>query len=261
MNTFSLIIFHISDFIAIPALCIIWYKNKQIKKYAPQLNILKIYLTLLAIIAIGIAVLWFLKENNLFLYHIDIVLRFTMIMLLYRELLKKIPAVGDELKKRKIFLILIVLFIGFAIINALFLQPISTNPSNTFIVSAIIILICALWYNYDRSHYEPVPLSNTERDVFKFYSLPMFWINSAIIIYVSGSTVVFAISNMLLDPKVIEVALAAWTMHDILNIIFYSFIAIGLYKFTANPINSSDMVFKNHQSKNFLGKLLHKIIS
>lgn len=263
MNIFSLIIFHIADFITIPPLCIAWYKNKQIKESAPQLNVLKIYLTIATIIAVWIAILWQFKENNLFLYHINIIVRFTMVMLLYRELLKKIPAVGDKPKKRNIFLVLIVLFAVFAVINALFLQPLSINPSNTFIVSAILILISALWYNYDRSHYEPMPLSNTERKVFKFYSLPMFWINSGIIIYVSGSTIVYAISNMLLDPKLIEVALAAWTMHDILNIIFYSFIAIGLYKFTTKPVDRSDVVFyKPHvKPKSFLGRLWQKITS
>lgn len=256
-DTFNLIVFHLSDFIILIPFCIAGIKNKQFKKYAPVLTIITAYLVITTIIAAFMAILWQYKMNNLFLFHIDIVVRFIMLMLFYRQLLKKIPTTGDKLVKRKIFSILIVLFLAFAIINALFIQPITENPSNTVIIAHAIILICALGYKYDRCYYDPVPIANTERIIFKFYKLPVFWINTGIIIYTSSSSVIYAISNMLLNPNAKDIAIAAWVMHAIFNIILYTCIAIGLYKFSTTPVDVSDTVFKDHKPKSLLGKFCY----
>ena len=99
------------------------------------------YIFVLTIEQLAIGILWYQKQNNFFLFHIGNMAESVALLLMYREIFKKYIANTNKYVYRKIFIVLIPSFIVFAIVNAIYWQPLTAYPSNTRTVLSIMALL------------------------------------------------------------------------------------------------------------------------
>ena len=201
-------------------------------KFPLPLKIMRLHLILAFILQVCMTALFFSHINNKFLIHIYIVEEFILDMLFYRALLKKTYPFKDVPEKRPIFLWAIVLFILFAIINALFITDINHFPLCLFVVQCVIMMLCATWYDYNRGFYET---SHYDETSYKLYKGPVFWMNRGKLIYFSTVLLLIIMYNLALTTGSKEMAQITWRLQDIALIILHIFMGIGFLKFTGDP--------------------------
>lgn len=134
------------------------------------------YLILLVVIGGGSKVLFYLKENNLPLLHLHTLGEFLLLSMFYRRLLSN-----------KKFITWIIFIVGAGIIlNSVFLQNIWSINSNARAVAQATIIFYSLLLFFDR-------LKAIDS---KILYRPLFLINTAILIYFSGSLIIFIFSEI-----------------------------------------------------------------
>jgi hypothetical protein len=178
------------------------------------LKVIVVHVLVAASVEFAATVLWNYRINNLFLLHIYTVEECGFIMLFYSYLLSK-------LVPRKVFLYVFVAFAVLAVLNTVFLQPV--NVSNTYArsVEAVIVILCAIAFFY--SLLGETTIKGADRPSY-------VWINTAFLIYFSGSLLLFTLSNYIEGPRYRQLRMDIWTLHAFFSILLYTFIAIGLWK-------------------------------
>jgi len=176
-----------------------------------------------SIIQIMLSVLWYLKINNLFLFHIDALEQFIMFSLLYGHLF-------NEYVKQKWVYIVIIIFTIFAVLNAIYLQPLTANATNTTLIQSVATIAYIMFALYMRSK-KIVPEKFIPLRDYKLDRISFAFINVGILMPCIASIIVYALSNDVLDPKLHSLALKVWGLHAVVNIISNIFICIGLLYF------------------------------
>lgn len=175
-------------------------------------NILKWIIILGVITEVISSTLWHWKVNNLPLFHIYPLIELGLLSLIYRRVLNEtcglnlIPFLSGGV-------------IIFSLINSLFFQSIFTFSSNAITLESALLVFYALSYFYTLLKKEAV----NELELH-----PMFWINCGVLIYFSGSFIIYAYSNYMLS-KSLEVQDIMWTFHAVFNIIIHLFFARALW--------------------------------
>lgn len=151
-------------------------------------------------------------RNTLPFLHLYTVLEFSIFWLFYYRFFKVFYSpFGMK--------VLLVIFLLFAILNAIFLQKIDTfNTYARGFESLIMIALSLMAFNK----------IIVELDTRYPTSQPVFWVNSAVLFYFSGNLVVFVMSNYISGDN--NLLLVSWGIHAILMAILNSFIAIGLWQ-------------------------------
>jgi len=162
-------------------------------------------------------------------------------MLFYQSLLKKTHPFKDKTTKRSIFLIAIVAFVAFAIVNVLFIGDIDAFPKYVFMVQCVLMIICTNWYSHTRSFTEPNPIVYTELSSFKLYKGPVFWMNAGKLLYFASSLFVFLPYNVIFSVTKQETVSITWIVQYILVIVLHIFMGIGFLKYKSNPTDVADM--------------------
>lgn len=110
----------------------------------------------------------------------------------------------------------------FAIVNVLFFQPITSYNSNLLVLVSITFLLLAL--NYFYRLLKEVKYQRLERN-------PLFWLSSGIVLYYSGTLVLFFLSNQIsqADPGSQQLILASWGLNSIFNLILVTSYTITLW--------------------------------
>jgi hypothetical protein len=121
-------------------------------------------------------------------------------------------------RPRTIDLIVITGYCAFVAVNTLFIQRDAIN-SYTFVLKSIIVIIYSLHYFYWLLRELPTT---------DLHSLPMFWINSALIIYFSGNLFLFVFTSYLVHVLNNDLSIY-WTLHNILAAIEVLMIVIALW--------------------------------
>lgn len=116
------------------------------------------------------------------------------------------------------FLITTVFFLGFSVLNFMFLQKEAINSHNKFLSSFIILCYC-IFYFY-RLMVE-LPSTHLQR-------MPMFWFTSAFLMYHAGTLFLFAFTSYLIHILKNDL-IAYWSFHNILSIIQQLLMLIGIY--------------------------------
>jgi hypothetical protein len=99
-------------------------------------------------------------------------------------------------------------FEAFGIINVLLVQRGAIN-SYTYIVISLIMIVYGLSYFFTLMK---------EMPTYDLYRLPMFWINSAFMIYFAGNLFLFVFTDYLVDVLNNNL-IVYWTIHNVLSII------------------------------------------
>lgn len=159
-------------------------------------------------------IMWKQKRNNLPLLHIYTIIEYLLLLKFYYSILK------DFLPKAA-FLILAVVPPCFFILDSLFIESIyNFNPYARSVESLIIIFLAMSWY---------VKLVSADaEDVVLAKSLK--FINSAFLIYFSGSLMLFSFSDSI-SRLVQNLRFSIWTVHTLLTVTLYVLLALGLWKY------------------------------
>lgn len=157
------------------------------------------------------------------------ILQFVILAIAYNSVLKK--------KYHYYFLTSGILFLAFALSNLMFIEKQDFN-SYTFAASSFFILGFSIFYFYRLM--SELPAAHLQR-------MPMFWINSGLLIYCAGALLLF-----IFRPYLILVLnddlLLYWTFHNGLSIIEHILVLIGIY-FELNVIKLRTE-FTNNRDKN-----------
>ncbi len=138
------------------------------------------------------------------------IVSFVLISRVYYISLRTIPV--------RWFILSAVIFIAFAFTNLFFIQKLDVNSYTNIFYSAILIIYCLLYFYI------------LMRDLPSLYvhHLPMFWFNSALLIFHSGVFFLFSFTSYLVNVLKNDL-LIYWSFHNILSIIEHFIVLIGLY--------------------------------
>ncbi len=151
-------------------------------------------------------------QNNLWVSHIYFPLEFILLALFYRPYLA--PVI-----KRKWITLIIVVFMLYAIFNAVFIQSIK-EYSNLRMFTSIVLVVFSLMYFYR--------LMNELRTT-KLSAEPMVWINTSVLISYSAIFFYNILFNLLLEYSR-EATLFIASINGYVVALFYLVIAIAFWK-------------------------------
>jgi hypothetical protein len=110
-----------------------------------------------------------------------------------------------------------IIIVIFFFVNIFFIQKESINSYNKFLSSGFIILYC-IFYFYNLM--VELPINHIQR-------MPMFWFNSAFLIYHAGTVFLFAFISYIIQAYKDDI-LVYWSFHNMLNILQQLIIVVGL---------------------------------
>lgn len=155
----------------------------------------------------------FIMKNTMPIGHFYFPIAFLILALFYVHILK------DFIKQVYLYT-LIILVETYCLINSLFIQSFFEYASiEGAIVAMIIFLFSVAWFTKIMAEGKIVKLSND----------PIVWINSAILIYYTGSFFYHSFYNLIVKAS-LDVAILVTKMFIVLNLFFYLIIAIGFLK-------------------------------
>jgi len=178
-------------------------------KTTGELTFLGYYLLLLVLTEASSKTLYLLDRNNLPILHIYTLLELVLLSLFY----KKIGNWGKPI------LWITIISSTLILCNTIFLQPIQGFNNNARTLEQIIIIIysIAFFFNY------PTRIAND-----KSLAQSLNLINSAILIYFSGSLFIFMFSQLFIDKR--EVYLKFWVFNAFLSFLFQLLVFISLWR-------------------------------
>lgn len=142
-------------------------------------------------------------RNNLPLLHVYTVVEFVTLSLFYWNVLP-----GRRI--HRLLLLCCILFVIACIVNACIPQHILSFNSYTRSAGALIIIGYALYFFN--------VLVDRDYDHF-FDRLPLFWMNAGILLYFSGSLLLFLFHVFLMGHELLDIW--AWRLHGLLVLIMY----------------------------------------
>ena len=180
--------------------------------YASQAEKHVVALVIVAFVSQLVAtVLWWKTINNLFISHY-----FTMLegLLLLRYFSFSFG------KKGKMINVIALVFVGFSISQVFFSFPdLGINAAAKGVESALLVLVSLFVWR-------KIMLDYTEENLL---SRPLFWINSAVLVYFSVGMLLFVFSESILSGKQ-SVGLSLWAIHLFFMTVYYSLLSVGLWK-------------------------------
>ena len=203
------IIISISAYFVLLPLGIIVFRKHNVNR---EQKLLRWVIYLSSITQLISRVLWYLEINNLPLFHIYPIVELVLLSIIYQGSLKSFfPPVLIPLLSGSTIL--------FSIINSLFIQSIFSFSSNAITLECGVVIIYSVSYFIKLLRFPPI--DHLDRN-------PMFWINCAVLIYFSGSFMIFMYSNHIL-PGSKDMQMVVWSVHGILNIVMYTLYSIALW--------------------------------
>jgi hypothetical protein len=184
------------------------------KKYPVALKNITWYLVVSAASQILSYILWKQHKRNLPILHIYTMAEYLVLVSFYSIILKGFLA-------KKIFPVLAALGLVFFVVDTVFIENI--YKYNTYARSAealVFIFLSMCWYIKI--------VSVTPEDIVLVNTLK--YINSAFLIYFSGSLILFSLSNIISNLS-LAMKLNIWTLHTSFAFLLYLLIAIGLWKY------------------------------
>ncbi|MFN3851226.1 MAG: hypothetical protein ACK4NY_17455 [Spirosomataceae bacterium] len=200
--------YNISWVLVVPILVIL-FRHKHLKK---ELKIAAIFVGMGIFFEILSRIIAYIYKTNLPMLHLYTILEFCLIAWFYHNFF-------DGFFNQKTVPILILSFVGFAIINITFIQSLfefNTYPRGLESLLITGLAILAFYKMLQELEYTRLDKS------------PIFWINSGFLIYFAGSLFLFLMGNLLLS-KDRQLSLIAWTIHAFLFGFMQIFIAVGLW--------------------------------
>ncbi|MCE7996096.1 MAG: hypothetical protein HEP71_29220 [Roseivirga sp.] len=158
-------------------------------------------------------IMWFMRMRNLHIYQVFSVLNFNLILLVFRNHLGK--RWKNPLMKFQIT------YTFLAIANSVFIQGYFSFNSNVTTSSSLIFISLSVTYFYKLLR---------EVKYQKLEKTPMFWISAGILMYYSSTLILFLLGEVFEGSTLArEVALAAWGLNSIFNMMINTFYSLALW--------------------------------
>ena len=154
------------------------------------------------------------KRPDLVLVPIDTAIEFTLLALMYRRTLRPMAATRYLPAAIGLFLL------GTALSFRPRLDTAEFSPVQHFVESVAVLV--GLYFRSKMAR--PVSLAPLERE-------PMFWVSAGLLLYFSGSILIFLSSNALLHLS-LETSRTVWAIHALLFIFLNCFYVVAL---SVNP--------------------------
>lgn len=152
------------------------------------------------------------NKNNLFILHAYTVIEFIFMAYVYSFHISKV--VG-----KRTLLLVTVTFVAFSIVNSVFIQSIKFFNSYARCIEILLVIVFALCYVY------AFIKSDDQRPL---KSIPMFWINTAVIIYFTAGFFLYLVSNNMISLSW-EVSKIVWNIHGLLLAGYYLSLSRALW--------------------------------
>jgi hypothetical protein len=151
--------------------------------------------------------------NNYYIFHIFTIIEFTLISLFYKRFFLQFKNI--RIFEVFIFVFFIIAFIDYKINGLDSMDSFSITVESVILTSYSLILF---YFVLQKLIFEN--LLNT----------PIFWMNTAILIYFSGNLILFVFSNYLLATEPKKYHMLWYTIHSFINISYNALISVGFWK-------------------------------
>lgn len=178
-------------------------------------------LTLAAEAIVTIGYYAFQTSMNL-VYNIFNLLTLPVAVLLYRRRI-------SWPNKNRIAAVVIVPFQLFGLVNLFFIQGITKYNSYTLVLASFLFIVISITYFFILIR--ELPTESISR-------LPMFWINSAVLIFYSGTFVIYLSADYLAHVLKNNMV-ATWLVHNFLGVIYYSILCYALWLIRAEYVKET----------------------
>lgn len=173
-----------------------------------------VWLSLLAlVVTIAALTLVHFKRPNLILSPIDTAIEFTFLGLMYRRTLWPLAVA------RYLPVAIAVFVLGTALTFRPHLDTAEFSPVQHFIEGVAVLVLVLLYFRRELLRH-PVLLAPLEHE-------PMFWVSAGLLLYFSGSILIFVTSNLVLHLSV-QVSRTLWAVHALLYIFLNCFYIVAL---------------------------------
>jgi hypothetical protein len=156
------------------------------------------------------------KQPNTALYHFATIIETELLLLFFSIIFRK-------KKIARYIQWMIGLFPLLALLNTWLVQPLSSFNSYPITLQfALVLLLCfAYWL-------QPVELNST------WTEQPLNWIISGMLLYFSGSFILFAFSDYIIRHFSKQTSMLIWNIHAVLAILMYILMTPGLFKYKSH---------------------------
>ncbi len=239
MNNLQILIYYIATYIMLVPLCPALYKYNKIP---PVLKFGSWYMIVVTIKQLLINISSYQGKNIFPPFHIGNVLEASALLLLFREIFRKYDEAKGIYVYRKIFIVLIALFVLFSVTNAVCWQPVTEYPTYTRTVLSIMVVLFSVGY-YVRiiksatKHYYLLGMSEAISDdddidvpAFNMFRSPVFWIVTGLLLFYGFGLMRSLFITKWLKSTPIEMFRDFETAHHIFVIMLYTFMLIGFIK-------------------------------
>jgi hypothetical protein len=161
--------------------------------------------------AVGTIGAQIIRTNMNLAINIFYILNFPLALLVYRRRI-------HWKNVNSITYLLVGCFVLFGLLNLFFIQGPFNFNSYTSSLASILFILTSLTYFY---------ILVQELPTEEITKLPMFWINTAMLIYYSGTFFLYLSADYLINVLKNNL-IAIWLIHNFLGLIFYSIIGYGL---------------------------------
>ena len=188
------------------------------------------YLFVMVAVQTPILIMWYQRQDRSFLFNLGFMLEAITLLLMYREIFKKYVKKTEKYAYRKIFVVLIVVFVLFAIANAIWWQPLGVYPSYARVVLSVMIVLLNILYIYKYTVHEPIPRTGLELVNYQRSKISLFWITTGLLLFHSVSVMRYMFVNVLREELSKEAYTNISNVQAVFAIILYVFITIGFIK-------------------------------
>jgi hypothetical protein len=185
------------------------------KSLSKDLKAMTLFIILCFLMELPSTYLGMHKMNNLFILHFLTVAEILFLAYVYSFHI-------DKIISKKLLWCITTAFVMFSICNTLFIQPYYTFNSYARCIEILLVLFMAICYVYTL-------IDNDEQRMLQ--NIPMFWINTAVLIYFTNGFFLYLLANNTLDlPLIVRRSLRLfWQIHGILLSGFYFAVARAIW--------------------------------
>lgn len=163
----------------------------------------------------------FLGKNANIVYSVSFLLILPLFLMFYKSKMNS-KQVGRVLD------VAITAFLVFGIVNLFFIQGTANMNSYTNSVGTITLMAISIVYFYFLL--KELPTETITK-------LPMFWVNTAVLIYYSGTFIQYLAADYLITVLKDDL-INSWTLHNFLGILHYLMLAFALWVNRSNLLHN-----------------------
>lgn len=194
----------------VPLFLSLWYY----KHFPAALKNISYYMIVSAVTQVLSYIFWKQSKNNFPILHVYTVVEYLLLLKFYHSILKGFLSTV-------VYLCLLIIIPLFFITDSLFIENIHTYNTFSRSIEALVIIFLAMCCY--------IKIVSDDREDSRLQK-PLKFINSAFLIYFSGSVMLFSFASSF-AKLALKLSIGIWALHTLLAVTLYTLIALGLWKY------------------------------